>query len=251
MLPFGWPRLEAEHEVATTYLLMTESVFYNLASSEGVAAIPRCARSGTPSGSTPFTRRWSSTTASTRGPWHNPKPEYMSEVISEASTSTPSRTSTPVVPVGLEPALALGLSPRGAARRRLSLAADPRAPGDLGLRGRDHGPDDANDAERGEGATSRAAPVDRLHRSRLAAVMPRRPCPVTPRECRGRTSRRSGGAASTPSSSSSTAANSLRGRPVARAPGRLPAQGRHAVSRRWRQLQRPKIFHFARHDAFD
>ncbi|MGH3066319.1 MAG: hypothetical protein ACRDOF_08430, partial [Gaiellaceae bacterium] len=33
--------LEAELGVLSTYLLMTESVFYNLASSEGVAAIAR------------------------------------------------------------------------------------------------------------------------------------------------------------------------------------------------------------------
>ena len=33
--------LETEHGVSTTYLLMTESVFYNLASSEGIAAISR------------------------------------------------------------------------------------------------------------------------------------------------------------------------------------------------------------------
>ncbi len=33
--------LEAEHDVVATYLLMTESVFYNLASSEGVLALAR------------------------------------------------------------------------------------------------------------------------------------------------------------------------------------------------------------------
>jgi hypothetical protein len=33
--------VEAELDVVTTYLLMTESVFYNLASSEGAAAIAR------------------------------------------------------------------------------------------------------------------------------------------------------------------------------------------------------------------
>jgi hypothetical protein len=33
--------VEAELDVQTTYLLMTESVFYNLASSEGVAGLER------------------------------------------------------------------------------------------------------------------------------------------------------------------------------------------------------------------
>ena len=72
---------ELEHDAgaAATYFLMTESVFYNLDSSEGVAAIDAPARSsGTASRCTPSTRtrrcdeRFDPVVA-----WHNPDPEYM------------------------------------------------------------------------------------------------------------------------------------------------------------------------------
>jgi len=74
--------LEAELGVQATYLLMTESVFYNLASSEGVAAIARLRELGHPVGlhavhpNVSLDERFDPVVS-----WHNPKPEYMSEEI--------------------------------------------------------------------------------------------------------------------------------------------------------------------------
>ena len=74
--------LEAEHGVATTYLLMTESVFYNLASSEGVAAIARLRELGHAVGlhavhpNIELDERFDPVVS-----WHNPKAEYMSRSI--------------------------------------------------------------------------------------------------------------------------------------------------------------------------
>ena len=74
--------LEAEHGVATTYLLMTESVFYNLASSEGVATIARLRKLGHAVGlhavhpNVVLDGRFDPVVS-----WHNPGPEYMSEKI--------------------------------------------------------------------------------------------------------------------------------------------------------------------------
>ena len=74
--------LEAEHDVTTTYLLMTESVFYNLSSSEGVATIARLRELGHAVGlhavhpSVELDGRFDPVVS-----WHNPKPEYMSETI--------------------------------------------------------------------------------------------------------------------------------------------------------------------------
>ncbi len=74
--------LEAEHGVTTTYLLMTESVFYNLASSEGVAAIARLRELGHAVGlhavhpNVALDERFDRVVS-----WHNPQSEYMSESI--------------------------------------------------------------------------------------------------------------------------------------------------------------------------
>jgi len=74
--------LEAEHGVRATYLLMTESVFYNLASSEGVAAIARLRELGHAVGlhavypNVELDERFDRVVS-----WHNPKGEYMSESI--------------------------------------------------------------------------------------------------------------------------------------------------------------------------
>ena len=74
--------LEAEHEVATTYLLMTESVFYNLASSEGVEAIARLRALGHTVGlhavypDVELDDRFDAVVS-----WHNPHPESMSKAI--------------------------------------------------------------------------------------------------------------------------------------------------------------------------
>jgi hypothetical protein len=74
--------LEAEHDVVTTYLLMTESVFYNLASSEGVAAIERLRELGHTVGlhavhpNVELDDRFDPVVS-----WHNPDAEYMSRSI--------------------------------------------------------------------------------------------------------------------------------------------------------------------------
>ena len=74
--------LEAEAGVQATYLLMTESVFYNLASKEGAAAIERLRELGHAVGlhavypNVALDERFDPVVS-----WHNPKPEYMSEEI--------------------------------------------------------------------------------------------------------------------------------------------------------------------------
>jgi hypothetical protein len=74
--------VEAEHGVQTTYLLMTESVFYNLASSEGVRAIPRLRDLGHAVGlhavhpRAELDDRFDPVVS-----WHNPEAEYMSRTI--------------------------------------------------------------------------------------------------------------------------------------------------------------------------
>ena len=89
--------LEAEHDVQTTYLLMTESVFYNLASSEGAEAIARLRELGharRPPRRVPERRR--STTASTpSSPGTTRSAEYMSRRSRARSTSTRSRYFAP------------------------------------------------------------------------------------------------------------------------------------------------------------
>ncbi len=80
--------LESEHSVATTYLLMTESVFYNLASSEGVAAIARLRELGHAVGlhavypNVELDSRFDPVVS-----WHNPQGEYMSASISGATNT--------------------------------------------------------------------------------------------------------------------------------------------------------------------
>jgi len=74
--------LEAELGVSTTFLLMTESVFYNLASSEGVAAIEGLRALGHAVGlhavypKVELDARFDSVVS-----WHNPDPAYMSEKV--------------------------------------------------------------------------------------------------------------------------------------------------------------------------
>jgi hypothetical protein len=71
--------LEAGLGVATTYLLMTESVFYNLDSSEGAATIARLRDLGHAVGlhavhpNVALDERFDPVLS-----WHNPRPEYMS-----------------------------------------------------------------------------------------------------------------------------------------------------------------------------
>jgi hypothetical protein len=77
--------LEAEQSVQTTYLLMTQSVFYNLASSEGEAAIAQLRELGHSVGlhavhpNVELDDRFDRVVS-----WHNPQPEFSSRSISGA-----------------------------------------------------------------------------------------------------------------------------------------------------------------------
>ncbi len=79
--------LEAEEGASATYFLMTESVFYNLASSEGVAAIARLRELGHRVGlhavypNAARDERFDPVLA-----WHNPDPGYMSRRSTAWST---------------------------------------------------------------------------------------------------------------------------------------------------------------------
>jgi hypothetical protein len=75
--------LEAEAAATATYFLMTESVFYNLASREGTAAVSRLVELGHDVGAHAVwptlperDERFSPLLA-----WHNPEPEYMSAPV--------------------------------------------------------------------------------------------------------------------------------------------------------------------------
>src|SRR5262249_29088174 len=74
--------LEAERDVRATYFLMTASVFYNLASGEGVEAVARLRELGHAVGlhavypNVELDGRFDRVVA-----WHNPKPEYRSKSI--------------------------------------------------------------------------------------------------------------------------------------------------------------------------
>jgi hypothetical protein len=78
--------LEAEEGAAATYFLMTESVFYNLSSSEGRAAIERLRQLGHRVGlhavwpNARLHERFDPVVA-----WHNPDPEYMSAPVAGAT----------------------------------------------------------------------------------------------------------------------------------------------------------------------
>jgi hypothetical protein len=74
--------LEAEQGVASTYFLMTQSVFYNLASPEGLRALNRLRELGHRVGlhavwpGAELDERFDPVVA-----WHNPNPDYMSEPL--------------------------------------------------------------------------------------------------------------------------------------------------------------------------
>jgi len=77
--------LEADAGATATYFLMTESVFYNLSSKEGVAALARLRELGHRVGlhavypSAVLDERFDPVVA-----WHNPDPEYMTAPIARA-----------------------------------------------------------------------------------------------------------------------------------------------------------------------
>ena len=74
--------VEAEHGARATYLLMTESVFYNLASAEGGAAMARLRELGHAVGlhavhpNVSLDERFDAVVS-----WHNPRAAYMSDPI--------------------------------------------------------------------------------------------------------------------------------------------------------------------------
>ena len=78
-------QLEADEGVVATYFLMTESVFYNLASKEGVEAIARLRELGHRLGlhavypKARLDERFDPVVA-----WHNPDPEYMTQPVTGA-----------------------------------------------------------------------------------------------------------------------------------------------------------------------
>ncbi len=87
---------EAELGVQATYLLMTKSVFYNLASPEGVSAISRLRELGHAVGlhavhpDVVLDERFDPVVS-----WHNPKPEYMSDEIEGAVNAYGARYFAP------------------------------------------------------------------------------------------------------------------------------------------------------------
>ena len=163
--------LESEAGANATYFLMTQSVFYNLASPEGERAIVRLRELGHRVGlhavhpNAQLDARFDPVVA-----WHNPEPGYMSAPIEGAINVM----ETPVVlagdvPLRLEPGLARRLPARAPARRPLPLAAAADPSGDLGLPGRDDGRVHALDARRRAAARPRA-PRRRPNRPRVRDV---------------------------------------------------------------------------------
>ena len=171
--------LEAEAEVSATYFLMTESIFYNLASPRA-RPHSRGSRARSPRGPP---RRLSERLLDERFDpvvaWHNPEPEYMAAPISGAVNACRSGTSTrpPTAPTrtsaGDTAARARNCAP---AFPWLQLLDPPR---DLGVRGGDHGSHDAHDARRGERAPRRArrSPAGRGRARRFPARRTRRRAP--------------------------------------------------------------------------
>jgi hypothetical protein len=92
--------LEAELDVVATYLLMTESVFYNLASEEGTEAIHRLRELGHAVGlhavhhagrpDVGLDGRFDPVVS-----WHNPRPEFMSDEIPGAANAYSTRYVAP------------------------------------------------------------------------------------------------------------------------------------------------------------
>ena len=124
---------ELEHDAgaAATYFLMTESVFYNLDSSEGVAAIARLRELGHRVAlhavypNAPQDGRFDPVVA-----WHNPDPEYMRAPLPDGRINVMQEPwfDPGDLPLRLEPALALRLParrPRAGAFPWLQLLTHP------------------------------------------------------------------------------------------------------------------------------
>ena len=165
--------LEAELGATATYFLMTESVFYNLASSEGEAAIARLRELGHRVGlhavypRAELDERFDPVVA-----WHNPDPEYMRAPLEGAINVM----QTP----HFSPATYRSDSNQhwrsGCPHDELRAGAFPwlqllDASGDLGLPGRDDGTDDARDA-RGRAGAAAGAARRRPDRPRLGGDVP-------------------------------------------------------------------------------
>ncbi len=151
--------VEAEHGVTTTYLLMTESVFYNLASAEGVAAASRLRELGHAVGlhavhpNATLDERFDPVVS-----WHNPRPEFMSDEIPGAVNAYGERYFSPETYRSDSNQHWRAGCPHDELRAgHVLLAPDPHPPGDLGLRGRDDGRDDARDGRGRERAPAGAA----------------------------------------------------------------------------------------------
>ena len=89
---------EVEHRLGATatYFLMTESVFYNLASTEGVAALDRLTELGHRIGlHAVYPRATLDDRFTPVVAWHNPDPDYMSAPIPGAINVMEPRTFTP------------------------------------------------------------------------------------------------------------------------------------------------------------
>ena len=88
--------LEASSGVAATYFLMTESVFYNLASSEGRSALERLRALGHRVG---LHAVWPHTALDARFDpvvaWHNPEPDYMTAPVEGAANAMEPRFFSP------------------------------------------------------------------------------------------------------------------------------------------------------------
>ena len=153
---------ELEHDAgaSATYFLMTESVFYNLDSSEGVAAIARLRELGHRVAlhavypNAPLDERFDPVVA-----WHNPDPEYMRAPLADGRINVMQEP-------WFDPATYRSDSNQhwrsGCPHDDLRAGAFPwlqllTHPEIWAYPGRDDGPDDARDAGGREGAAAAAA----------------------------------------------------------------------------------------------
>ncbi len=137
--------LEADAGAWSTWFLMTRSVFYNLDSSEGERAIARLRELGHRVAHhavwphVDLDERFDPVVA-----WHNPDPEYMTAPIDGAPNVMTAPWFDPErYRSDSNQHWRHGCPHEQLATRRVRVAPAPHAPGDLGLRRRDDGRDDA------------------------------------------------------------------------------------------------------------